>query len=578
MLIRQSIFRLSINIVTPHISLNSSRGVISEADLLCASEAEILEGLSDQKVNQGRRINIKDSSPSPTKHLILTFNCPKLPSTIKAGYLNCKIRPYIPNPLRCFKCQRFGHSQTSCRGQLTCSRCAAVGHFSTDCTLELKYINCLQPHSTDSKLCPKRKAEKQIQEIKTNKNITYIEARKLIAPPLTQSYSQAAKSSITCTSTQTDENITKIKCPPLELLQTATSNSKKNKATPIPIFSTSSSSTQTHLLRSTSTISKSQPPIPKIPISNDVPSTTIPSTSAILPTIQKEALLPIPILTSTTTSSACNSLNTSASLKTDTRLFLTTSNKFAALSTEIQQSVSLSESEATASNNEPFNTSKISKRLKRNSKNRKRRAKEQKAEIEVKMTPHTSKKSYIHYDSEDEDESLFNLWNHDARIRVKRYAGERCFKRALSNDILAEHLELWFGVRFHLIDDPMFYELRIISIATVQSISPPHLPVDGVRFFGGQKGVALQLQDARVGVGSTKDFDRCWEWLRYNVWDLVGQRLVRDPRPATSKDEILLRIQAIWKILPQVDIQNLFDSMPRRIVVLIEERGGYTKH
>ncbi|GFX49217.1 hypothetical protein TNCV_293821 [Trichonephila clavipes] len=33
---------------------------------------------------------------------------------------------------------------------------------------------------------------------------------------------------------------------------------------------------------------------------------------------------------------------------------------------------------------------------------------------------------------------------------------------------------------------------------------------------GGQKGVALQLQDARVGVGSTKDFDRCWEWLRYN--------------------------------------------------------------
>ncbi|GFU55393.1 uncharacterized protein TNCV_2549821 [Trichonephila clavipes] len=32
----------------------------------------------------------------------------------------------------------------------------------------------------------------------------------------------------------------------------------------------------------------------------------------------------------------------------------------------------------------------------------------------------------------------------------------------------------------------------------------PHLPVDGARFLGGQKGVALHLQDARVGVGSTK--------------------------------------------------------------------------
>ncbi|GFT62004.1 uncharacterized protein TNCV_3811801 [Trichonephila clavipes] len=40
-----------------------------------------------------------------------------------------------------------------------------------------------------------------------------------------------------------------------------------------------------------------------------------------------------------------------------------------------------------------------------------------------------------------------------------------------------------------------------------------HLPVDGVRFLGGQKGVALQLQDARVGVGSNKDADhsRCSE-------------------------------------------------------------------
>ncbi|GFU60665.1 uncharacterized protein TNCV_2754261 [Trichonephila clavipes] len=36
-----------------------------------------------------------------------------------------------------------------------------------------------------------------------------------------------------------------------------------------------------------------------------------------------------------------------------------------------------------------------------------------------------------------------------------------------------------------------------------------HLPVDGVRFLGDQKGVALQLQDARVGVGSNKDADRC---------------------------------------------------------------------
>ncbi|GFU41028.1 putative RNA-directed DNA polymerase from transposon BS [Trichonephila clavipes] len=45
--------------VTPHRSLNSCRGAISEPDLLCSSETEILEGLSDHGVTQVRRITIK---------------------------------------------------------------------------------------------------------------------------------------------------------------------------------------------------------------------------------------------------------------------------------------------------------------------------------------------------------------------------------------------------------------------------------------------------------------------------------------------------------------------------------------
>ncbi|GFU90513.1 putative RNA-directed DNA polymerase from transposon BS [Trichonephila clavipes] len=252
----------------PHKSLNSCRGVISEPDLLYASEGEILEGLSDQGVTQVQRITIlKDSTRLPTKHIILSFNSPKLPPTIKAGYLNCKIRPYIPNPLRCFKCQRFGHSQTSCRGQLTCSKCASVGHASTDCILEPKCFNCSQPHTADSKLCPKWKSEKQIQEIKTNKNITYVEARKLVVPQTSDTYAQAAKSSNKTSSTQTDENITKIKCPPLELLQPLSSTIRTNLSISTPDVSTSSlppkpNSSCRPPLSISSRNSESQPPIP----------------------------------------------------------------------------------------------------------------------------------------------------------------------------------------------------------------------------------------------------------------------------------------------------------------------------
>ncbi|GFX90055.1 uncharacterized protein TNCV_887531 [Trichonephila clavipes] len=87
---------------------------------------------------------------------------------------------------------------------------------STDCTLE---PNCSEPHLSHSQFCLKWKIEKQIQEIKTNKNLFYPEARKLIVPQKTQTYAQVAKTSTTSTTTQTDEKITQIICPPLKFLQ-----------------------------------------------------------------------------------------------------------------------------------------------------------------------------------------------------------------------------------------------------------------------------------------------------------------------------------------------------------------------
>ncbi|GFX74245.1 transposable element Tcb2 transposase [Trichonephila clavipes] len=63
-----------------------------------------------------------------------------------------------------------------------------------------------------------------------------------------------------------------------------------------------------------------------------------------------------------------------------------------------------------------------------------------------------------------------------------------------------------------------------------------------------------------------------------HVWYLVGRRLVRDLRPAASKDEFLMRMQAIWDSLPQANIQNLFDSMLRHIAALTAALSGNTKY
>ncbi|GFW07151.1 hypothetical protein TNCV_3693461 [Trichonephila clavipes] len=70
---------------------------------------------------------------------------------------------------------------------------------------------------------------------------------------------------------QTDENITKIKCPPLNLLQPLR---KPNTSLTTPAVTTSSS-TQAQLLSSTSSITATVPePQPPIPVSCDVLSTT----------------------------------------------------------------------------------------------------------------------------------------------------------------------------------------------------------------------------------------------------------------------------------------------------------------
>jgi hypothetical protein len=195
--------------VTPHSTLNFSRGVISEPDLRLIPENEILENLKSQQVCAVRKITTRrDGNVQPTNHIILTFNSPELPTFIMAGYLRCPVRPYIPNPLRCFQCQRFGHSKISCRGTVTCARCSEVGHDSEKCTKTPKCVNCKGDHPSFARSCPIWVREKEIQALKTGKNISFQEARKIVlsrTPKPGISFSAAVTSkSVVSIATQTD--------------------------------------------------------------------------------------------------------------------------------------------------------------------------------------------------------------------------------------------------------------------------------------------------------------------------------------------------------------------------------------
>jgi len=167
--------------VTAHRSMNSRKGVIRCRDLKDTSEKEILDGLSAQGVTEVKKISVlRDGNRCNTGTIILTFGLPVLPPTVKCGFLQVRVDTYIPNPLRCFKCQRFGHHKTNCKRDLACARCGTAGHEDKECRLSPHCVNCDGNHESFSRDCPSWKIEKDIQTVRVTRGITFPEARKIV--------------------------------------------------------------------------------------------------------------------------------------------------------------------------------------------------------------------------------------------------------------------------------------------------------------------------------------------------------------------------------------------------------------
>ena len=165
--------------VTPHRTLNTSKGVVKCPQLKGDTEETILDELSSQKVTSVKRISITKSSETiQTNTLILTFSTSTVPKVIQFGYLNVKVNVYVPNPLRCFLCQRFGHHEQKCQSKApVCGKCAGV-HRTESCpglseNNPQKCAGCGGDHPAYAKTCPKWQTEKEILRVKYTTIITF---------------------------------------------------------------------------------------------------------------------------------------------------------------------------------------------------------------------------------------------------------------------------------------------------------------------------------------------------------------------------------------------------------------------
>ena len=219
MLLKTKFFNLSVE-VSPHKSLNTSKGIIRDRNLKGESDENILEYLQPPGVTAVKRFKVKKGHDYiDTNTILITFNSVVPPKSLKIFFQIIPVELYVPNPLRCFNCQKFGHHEDKCPVDLgsVCEWCGMRDHdhHTNHCKNPTKCVNCGGEHLSRSNECQTWKNEKEIMRLKVTKNLTYPEARKLFEQKPEFNFSKvvkslAAKPDTTTASTQYSVEDTKI--------------------------------------------------------------------------------------------------------------------------------------------------------------------------------------------------------------------------------------------------------------------------------------------------------------------------------------------------------------------------------
>ena len=159
--------------------LNSNRGIIFgvEEDISDDDMSEAL-GVKAERIYKRRA-----GEKIITKQMILYFS-DELPRYVSFEWQRYKVSTYIPEVIRCYKCQRFGHKAPSCHAKkekcTVCSgphevqKCPIKSTHRTDNTATCP--NCKGPHPASYQGCPEFKIAKQAQKKHVLQGISYAEA------------------------------------------------------------------------------------------------------------------------------------------------------------------------------------------------------------------------------------------------------------------------------------------------------------------------------------------------------------------------------------------------------------------
>lgn len=138
------------------------------------TESAIVKNLEGAEIETAHRF--KESGTA----VLLTFKQETMPMRVYLGYMSFQVKQYIRPPLRCYKCQRFGHVAAVCRGNKRCGKCGGNHDFAQCQAEEIKCCNCGGNHTASFRGCEHHVRALEVERMKVEGKMSYADALKRV--------------------------------------------------------------------------------------------------------------------------------------------------------------------------------------------------------------------------------------------------------------------------------------------------------------------------------------------------------------------------------------------------------------
>lgn len=129
-----------------------------------------------QRLKSNKEGVLRDS-----ESVAIEFEGENTPKKVFLGFMSYPVRIYVPKPLRCYRCQRFGHTAKNCNRQRRCARCGGDHEYGNCGTgTPPKCCSCGGDHNVAYGGCEIMRKETKIQKIRVERRISYADAVKVI--------------------------------------------------------------------------------------------------------------------------------------------------------------------------------------------------------------------------------------------------------------------------------------------------------------------------------------------------------------------------------------------------------------